>query len=256
MPKSRRGSPWFKRLRKVHPVSPQSHGFYTVPESCQVPFLPYLYEIFLGRRADGFFVEVGANDGVTVSNTWGLAALGWGGHLLEPVPEAFELCVANHRDHTAVTVHQLAISSAGRDSIEVLSGGLLSTVEGDQWDEYRALDWISAQSPKRLESACTSLDAFLRGNSVNPEFELLVVDVEGHEWAVFEGFSLEHWRPKMMIVEVADCHPYLGAARSRDARLSRDIQRQGYVIVYKDAINVVFVRQDLWELAMGIEAGT
>ncbi len=103
---------------------------------------------------------------------------------------------------------------------------------------------------------CTTLDRFLSENSVEPEFELLIVDVEGHEWAVFEGFSLGLWRPKMLIVEIADCHPYLGVTKSRDARLSRDIQDRGYTIAYKDAINTVFVRNDIWESAMGIEPGT
>jgi serine/threonine protein kinase len=36
-----------------------------------------------------------------------------------------------------------------------------------------------------------------------------VVDVEGHETEVFEGFSLDHWMPQMIILELADFHPDL-----------------------------------------------
>jgi hypothetical protein len=74
----------------------------------------------------------------------------------------------------------------------------------------------------------------------------LVVDVEGYESAVFAGFSLNRWLPKMLIVELADTHPDLSLMASSDAQLSSEIQATGYRIVYKDAINTVFVHKELF----------
>lgn len=51
-----------------------------------------LWEFFGGRR-HGFFVEVGAYNGVSFSNTYLLEAVGWGGILVEANPERFEECV-------------------------------------------------------------------------------------------------------------------------------------------------------------------
>ena len=71
------------RSRVARFVAPKSdaitatQGYYAQQPSCQIPYLHHLYSRFLGDRADGVFVEVGAYDGVFVSNTWGLAERGW-----------------------------------------------------------------------------------------------------------------------------------------------------------------------------------
>ena len=55
-----------------------------VPNSnkCQIPNLADIYLENFGYKRDGYFVEVGAYDGVSWSNTFGLAAIGWGGRYL------------------------------------------------------------------------------------------------------------------------------------------------------------------------------
>ena len=42
------------------------------------------------HRANGFFVDIGAHNGVTLSNTKVLEEIGWGGVCVEPIPERFE----------------------------------------------------------------------------------------------------------------------------------------------------------------------
>src|SRR4051794_23562842 len=49
----------------------------------------YAYLWFRGKR-DGFFVDIGAYDGVTISNTYSLEQIGWKGICIEPVPSVFE----------------------------------------------------------------------------------------------------------------------------------------------------------------------
>jgi hypothetical protein len=41
---------------------------------------------FFGFRTDGFYIEVGANDPKTLSQTWLLEKVGWRGILIEPLP--------------------------------------------------------------------------------------------------------------------------------------------------------------------------
>ena len=45
----------------------------------------------------GTFLDVGANDGVTLSNTRALAERGWRGVLIEPSPKAFALLKENYK---------------------------------------------------------------------------------------------------------------------------------------------------------------
>lgn len=51
----------------------------------------YLHEKFFKEKTDGVFVDIGAYDGITISNSYFFEkTLGWQGFCIEPNPEAFE----------------------------------------------------------------------------------------------------------------------------------------------------------------------
>src|SRR5438046_3290669 len=88
---------------------PDHSGFYPTVPTCQIPTLSSLFERFFNKRTDGTFVEVGAFDGFTYSNTWGLAEKGWEGLLIEPIPEHARKCRDNHKNHPNIRIAQTAI---------------------------------------------------------------------------------------------------------------------------------------------------
>ncbi len=231
------------RLRRS--PDPPLPGYYPVAADTQVANLPFLLEHFLGRRRDGVFVEVGAFDGVSWSNTSGLARTGWRGWYVEPVPEHAARCRANYAALPNITVETLAIGSEkGETTITV--GGALSTANTAALDEFREVGWSRAafDNSREVTVPQVTLDEFLSTREV-PPIDLLVVDVEGAEPDVFAGFDLARWRPKMLIVELVDTHPDLNANRKVHSDLSNRILEHGYRIPYKDATNTVYVRTDV-----------
>ena len=50
----------------------------------------------------------------------------------------------------------------------------------------------------------------------------------------------------MLIVELADFHPDLKTNQTESFQLGEDITKQGYRVIYKDHINTIFVRDDLF----------
>jgi FkbM family methyltransferase len=194
-------------------------------------------------------VEIGAYDGLLVSNTWGLAERGWAGLLIEPVPELAEACRKHYAHRERVEVHQVAIGAAEK-LIEIQYAGALSTANSEAFREYSSVSWAkSSLTTKKYVVQCQTLDQVLVQHNVTAGFELLVVDVEGFESEVFRGFRLDYWWPKMIIVELVDTHPDLVTTGSADAALGQQIVDTGYVVVYKDAINTVFVRKNVWQEA-------
>ena len=238
-----RGLDWLTRQLR-NPTAGISE-FYPTNEFCQIAGLGHLLELYLGRRSDGTFVEVGANDGVYVSNTWGPAAKGWRGIMVEPVPELARQCEVNHRRHPNVTVVHSAVGPPLVSQIEIHVAGALSTASPEVFSEYGGLDWARGQlTGARTTVPCVTLDSLLTDMDVDSGFDLLVVDVEGFEKQVFEGFDLNRWKPLMMIVELTDSHQTLRSRAFDDAQLQDFIVENGYAIVYKDSANTVFVRQD------------
>ncbi|WP_431856962.1 FkbM family methyltransferase [Azospirillum sp.] len=229
------------------PVPPQrASPFYTPPPSCQIPDLDGIYRRVFGERGDGTFVEVGAFDGETYSNTVFLADIGWRGLYIEPVPAFAAACARRHRHNPDVRV--VACAAGAEAGEAVLSvGDALSTLSGEQMALYRMRGWDTGVfSGKRLTVPVRPLDAVLREHRLAPGFELLVVDVEGGEDAVFDGFDLEVWRPRMLIVELHDRNPaYQGVpgVADRHAAVRRHIGERGYEACYADAVNTVFLRR-------------
>jgi FkbM family methyltransferase len=216
-----------------------------VVSSCQIPHLPFIFDKYFGYRSNGTYVEVGAFDGISFSNTSGLAEAGWRGLLIEPVPEYARECEKAFSRLPLVTVHNLAISSKD-EQVTLYVQGALTTSSAKLSEQYSQLAWAAGE-PLRgvIESNSITLDAFLSDQKVPQGFELLVVDVEGHETKVFEGFTLSKWRPQMLIVELADLHPDLETHSSEHRDLRKFISNSGYAVIYKDHINTIFIHNTL-----------
>jgi len=85
----------------------------------------------------------------------------------------------------------------------------------------------------------STLDALLADEGVST-IDVLVIDTEGFEAEVLAGFDLRRWKPKVLIIELADFHPDLPSHRAQDAKLRAEILAAGYEIVFKDSINTIF----------------
>lgn len=216
---------------------------YKPGKTCQIPNLEDLYSRLFGDNFRRTFVEVGAYDGDSFSNTCFLADAGWAGLYVEPVPHFAEVCRKRHASNNVV-VAECAVGPENR-MIELFQGGTLTTPLKRQVEMYDQVDWAKGHHQgKTLEVRQYRLDDLLTQHKVSPRFDLLVVDVEGYETEVFESFDLEFWRPKVMIVELEDDHPSFKdffEFREKCTKLRNKIQEAGYVEKYKDHINTVFV---------------
>ena len=145
---------------------------------------------FSGHR--GFFVEVGANDPVLDSQSQHLEALGWTGLLVEPDPDCCELL----RNTRAGTVVELACSSPENAGKQLLlnRAGPHSTLE----DRPIALGAVVRST---VAVRCETLDTILRNNNAPTGFDLLSIDIEGHELVALSGFSFAKWKPRLVLIE-------------------------------------------------------
>jgi FkbM family methyltransferase len=236
---------------QIAPLEPELSAppppFYDVSPTCQIPFLGFLFELVFGERHEGVFVEVGAYDGYSYSNTSCLAEAGWNGWYIEPVPTYAERCRQRYASNPRIHVAEVAIGGEEGD-LTVHLGEYLSTPSKSQLEEYRETSWAKEMftDGAAIQVPMTTLDHFLEANDVQPEFDLLVVDVEGFETAVFSAFDVDRWRPRAMIVELKDTDPESAVNRADHTLLSRKIAARGYEIIFKDRTNTFFVRSDQW----------
>lgn len=155
-------------------------------------------------RDGGFFIEAGANDGYTQSNTYWLERFrSWRGLLVEPMPE---LAAEARLSRPAAVVVQCALGSmedAGRH-VRMKFGDLMSVVDGakaDGWTDYGTiLGWHDSYE---LDVEARSLSTILDEIGAS-EIDLLSLDIEGYEAAALQGLDLKRHAPRYVLVEIHD----------------------------------------------------
>lgn len=217
---------------------------YKLPETCQIPNLDQIYIEYFGKFANNkIFVEVGAYDGETVSNTSFLADSGWKGYYIEPIHSSYIKCLQRHHLNNVVVSN---VSIGIEEGIKTIyNNDILSSLDKD----HAEIGVSEFNYPNYTENVCFQIrmDNYLKNYNIPQEFDLLVVDVEGKEDEVFYSFDLNKWKPKMIIVELVDNHQYFQKNQfitSKVKRLREHIHNNNYQQIYRDDINTIFIRDD------------
>ena len=147
---------------------------------------------FFGNKTDGFYVDVGANHPTIESQTWHLDQLGWKGLLLEPIPSYCDML----RKERIGTVVPYACSSP-EDHNKVLK---LILAGGHSTLNSKPIA-LGDRSQETIDVTCRTLDSILEENKAPVGFDFISIDIEGHEMEMFKGFTIEKWKPKMVLLE-------------------------------------------------------
>lgn len=169
----------------------------------------------------GTFVEVGANQPEESSQTFALEQSGWTGILVEPQPDLADQ-LRRRRSAKVFAVACTSRRNAGSHMTLYLAGGHSSFDPRLNLAEVKPHGAIAV--PTR------TLDQILNEADV-ASIDFISIDVEGHELDVFDGFDLQRWSPRLILVEDLLLH----------LRLHRYLTRQGYRWLRRTGINNWYV---------------
>ncbi len=188
-----------------------------------------LFKEYFRKKRKGFFIELGAMDGITYSNTKFFEdTLGWTGILIEPVREYYEQLVKNRSKcfnyNCAVGKHN-TVTFIGRSA----TAGMVHTMASG----FREA-WYGQGSQEEWAINCRPLSEIIRETGLNA-FDFLSLDVEGGELEVLQSIDWSKTRIRLVLIELD------GWNEEKDSACRRLLKEQGFEFRKRIGDN------DLWE---------
>ena len=174
----------------------------------------------------GVVIEVGAHDGGGWSQ--GLEDHGWTAICLEPHPHWFQVLRKNRPK--AILCNAAASNRNGRAQLLMTKEGICSSIEPGI--EHVIREVYHNYTVEGYEDVpCTTLDSLFGTlmHYLKPGIDAVIIDTEGHELAVLEGFDLKRWRPRLLMVEQLPFNQLAGMMKVRS--VDKLIEEAGYMLV-------------------------
>jgi FkbM family methyltransferase len=177
----------------------------------------------------GYFIELGANDGVSQSNTLYFERYRhWHGILVEPVLHNYFRCKANRSQATRVFCNACTSFDYKHEFVPIVYSNLMSTPMGVESDITDPLTHAelgrnfldSTHENVVFGATARTLNSILVEANAPAFIDLLSLDVEGGEIEVLKGIDHGTYRFRYMCIECREA-----------ARLAAFLETHGYRLV-------------------------
>ncbi|HQQ96779.1 MAG TPA: FkbM family methyltransferase [Cyclobacteriaceae bacterium] len=163
-----------------------------------------LMEIVFNHNRGGVFLDIGANDGVTYSNTYLMEKLyGWTGVCVEPLPRAFEKLSASRN----CKLDQCAIGSKSRVDVFLEIDGYSEMLSGIKRNyDKKHLDRIENEigrhggNSREISVRTKGIDDLLRDHELT-SINYCNIDTEGSEFEILMAFPFSRCNVDVITVE-------------------------------------------------------
>ena len=196
----------------------------------------WLFENYFQNNKNGFFLEIGADDGIDKSNTKFYEELGWSGMCIEPSHKRFKLLEENRRcycENYAVSdsvgeVEFLDISGWGKG---------LSGIVGKYDVRHKQRINQEVQHPQNRGNETIVVKTELLSNLLDKhgitEIDFCTIDTEGGEFDIIKTIDFNKYNFKIILIE----------NNYKETNIRDYLADRGYKLVTTLTIDDVFVKE-------------
>jgi FkbM family methyltransferase len=199
----------------------------------------------LFRGEVGTFVDIGAWLPVIHSNTECFYERGWRGVNIESSASAFELFLDQRPEdlnpNLAASDFDGELTYFEVDEDHVRGS---STLSSEIARGYSQRGFVVVEKPVPVRT----VRGLVKECGIGPP-DFLSLDVESHEAQVIRGIDLQHWRPKLIVVEAT----VPGSPEPNHQSWEPLLPQQGYRFRVFNGLNRFYLRDDLQDLARHFE---
>jgi len=157
--------------------------------------IKYILKIIILKiyKENGFFIELGANDGLAQSNTARFEfSKNWTGILIEPSFEKYIQCIENRKN--SICLNYACVDNEYKNDFILgdFNGNLMSSIDGKRLNNNNLVQVKTITLEKVLD----------KYKNIDIEIDFLSLDTEGYELNILKGLNIEKYRPKFILIEI------------------------------------------------------
>lgn len=193
----------------------------------------YVYTHFFRDTKDGVFIDIGAHDGISLSNTYFFEKyLGWTGICIEPMPHIFQRleqnrscsCIQGCIAPTEGVAPFWVVASDSRNT-EMLSG----LVHAYDPRHIQRIIGESGGAGETIFVQCYTLNSILAQQGIS-HIDYLSIDTEGGELAILQSIDFDRYTIDVIDVE----------NNYNDPAFRLFLESKGYIFIKKIAIDELY----------------
>ena len=163
-------------------------------------------------QKNGYFVELGANDGVSQSNTLFLERYkNFKGVLIEPFPINYEKCKINRSKKNFYFLGACVSFSHTKPTLELLYSNLMtialdgkSTIDNPVAHAEQGIPFLGDETVFKFSAKAVPLNEILKMADAPKVIDLMSLDVEGAETEVLNGIDFSQYCFKLILIETRE----------------------------------------------------
>ena len=185
------------------------------------------------KKKNGFYIEMGANDGITQSNTYFLEKkYNWRGLLVEP-SEKFKM-LKKQRSNFNIFSNAACCSFKKKNSLIKFSYYNLMTLAlnlSSDVNKKKHINDAKSHTDKQyeFEKKGVPLNDLLSKNKVQKLIDFFSLDVEGAELEVLKGIDHSKYKFKFLLVEVRNFNRINNFLKNKNYKLIRKLSKKDYL---------------------------
>jgi FkbM family methyltransferase len=192
----------------------------------------------ISDKFQGNILDIGANDGITLSNSYYMIQNGWAGYLVEAGKTPFAKMKSLHEGNNKAHLYNVALGNTNgvmtfyesKNMLEANDVGLVSSLIPDETKRWRD----SGVLYDEYKVEVFDFNTFLINNGLTETtFDFISIDIEGMDYDVLVQINLSKVGCKCLCIEFngIDSEKYISYAN-----------QHGLKLAYTNAENLIFTK--------------
>lgn len=188
----------------------------------------YLHLYVFKNRSSGFFVDIGAHDGISINNTFFFEQLGWDGICFEPIPSVFENLKKNRKCkciNKAIYTDNSKHSFFKIDGYSEMLSGLVSEFQQNHVVRINKEIEEHYQNFEYIDVECGTVTEEIQNVNIN----LLSIDTEGSEYSILKTVDFTKYNIEIIVLEL----------NYRNDEFIQFLNNNGFDVIHHSGVDIV-----------------